>query len=874
MSELLPDLTNNAPFILRTLLLYELQVTVFALIVWGIDRWLRQAYSGFRYALWLVVLVKALWPPSFTIPRLDILPAMPIELPVLAVTATTTSSSSVPLVQQSSLPPASIPLLVWGLLSAGLLVLMLISFVTFRLRLRAPHSYPWQPGVDSPPKGRRWPPIWFTDRIPSPLTLGLIRPRIYLTPEATAADPATLDAILHHELAHVRRRDGWVTLLQAAALVIHPFNPLVWLMNRRLTSYREQVCDDFALRHTGITPYQYGQALIDQLRRSVPSPLMLHPKTLFFETKRDLKQRLQQLLNRKESTMNTHTTTKQKLLLAGLMAGLLLVVSQCQQETEPTLPTLTQTEMENELNQNRVTSVTLNADGQILHDGELIPQDQLQVRIKELLAQNPDLVVIFYPHPDTYWERSNEVADEISLAGATRILNGIEIELNPRNVTNVLVNATGQVLHDDDPIPLDQLAARISSMLDQNTNLVIGFKTSPSTPMEIVLNVYEEIHRAGATRILYEGPGTTPPAPAYVRLDPDSVSVPFIPYDAPPRPIGGYEALMQQAIYPEEAKAAGIQGTVIIYAFIDENGQVGEIRIIEGTDTILDNAALAAVLNTTFTPAKRGGEPVGTWLAMPIVFQPSEEAGGQSSSDAVRQRIESLDNQSEPYRIIDATQEFGKIHGMVTMEATGRPLPGVNIILERTTMGAATDEDGRYSIIDVPPGTYTLRALFIGLESVVFDEVIVRAMESTELNFSMRSTTVKIEDYSGDTTIDETEQESFEWIEPPPPPDDAPSIPFIPYDEGPVPIDGYHGIQSRVEYPQIAREAGIEGQVLVYAFIDTDGIVKETMILRSIPMLDDAAVDAVKGTRFSPAKQRDQVVAVWLSIPIDFRLDG
>ncbi len=128
------------------------------------------------------------------------------------------------------------------------------------------------------------------------------------------------------------------------------------------------------------------------------------------------------------------------------------------------------------------------------------------------------------------------------------------------------------------------------------------------------------------------------------------------------------------------------------------------------------------------------------------------------------------------------------------------------------------------------------------------------------------------EDYAEDITIEETELESFEWIEPPPPPDDSPSIPFIPYDEGPVPIGGYEGIQRRVVYPRIAREAGIEGQVIVYAFIDTDGIVQETMVLKSIPMLDDAAVDAIERTRFNPAKQRDRVVAVWLSIPIDFRL--
>ena len=130
------------------------------------------------------------------------------------------------------------------------------------------------------------------------------------------------------------------------------------------------------------------------------------------------------------------------------------------------------------------------------------------------------------------------------------------------------------------------------------------------------------------------------------------------------------------------------------------------------------------------------------------------------------------------------------------------------------------------------------------------------------------------EDIAEDITIEETELESFEWDAPPPPPDEGPTIRFIPYDEPPVPIGGYLAIQRNVRYPEIAQEAGIEGSVIVQAFVDKRGRVKETVILKGIPNtgLDEAATDAIRRTLFTPAKQRDRPVGVWISIPVNFKL--
>jgi protein TonB len=131
------------------------------------------------------------------------------------------------------------------------------------------------------------------------------------------------------------------------------------------------------------------------------------------------------------------------------------------------------------------------------------------------------------------------------------------------------------------------------------------------------------------------------------------------------------------------------------------------------------------------------------------------------------------------------------------------------------------------------------------------------------------------EDIPDDVTIDDTEIDFDELPPPPPPPpdDDAASF-FVPYDDPPEPIGGFGAIQSKLVYPEIARKAGIEGQVTVQAKISERGEVIDTRIL--VPLgnsgCNEAAVAAIRAVKWKPAKQRDKPVAVWVSIPVRFKL--
>ncbi|NLA23096.1 MAG: carboxypeptidase-like regulatory domain-containing protein, partial [Candidatus Marinimicrobia bacterium] len=89
----------------------------------------------------------------------------------------------------------------------------------------------------------------------------------------------------------------------------------------------------------------------------------------------------------------------------------------------------------------------------------------------------------------------------------------------------------------------------------------------------------------------------------------------------------------------------------------------------------------------------------------------------------------------------------GKIAGSVVDKNTGAPLAGVNIIVTGGgyNLGAATDLDGYYSILNVPVGTYTVRSSYIGYKEIVYNNVAVSLDLTTELNFEMERTTLEFE---------------------------------------------------------------------------------------------------------------------------------
>jgi TonB family protein len=95
---------------------------------------------------------------------------------------------------------------------------------------------------------------------------------------------------------------------------------------------------------------------------------------------------------------------------------------------------------------------------------------------------------------------------------------------------------------------------------------------------------------------------------------------------------------------------------------------------------------------------------------------------------------------------------------------------------------------------------------------------------------------------------------------------------FVSVEVEPAPIVN---IQTLVEYPEVAKRAGLEGKVIVSALIDKDGKVIKVEIDKSdYPVFEEAARKAMFKARFTPARQNGEPVKLWYTLPIVFKLSG
>ena len=68
-------------------------------------------------------------------------------------------------------------------------------------------------------------------------------------------------------------------------------------------------------------------------------------------------------------------------------------------------------------------------------------------------------------------------------------------------------------------------------------------------------------------------------------------------------------------------------------------------------------------------------------------------------------------------------QNTGKLAGTVIDRSTNEPLPGATVVIDGTQIGTSTNSDGEYVVIGVPVGNYSIRASYIGYESLVYQGV-------------------------------------------------------------------------------------------------------------------------------------------------------
>lgn len=127
------------------------------------------------------------------------------------------------------------------------------------------------------------------------------------------------------------------------------------------------------------------------------------------------------------------------------------------------------------------------------------------------------------------------------------------------------------------------------------------------------------------------------------------------------------------------------------------------------------------------------------------------------------------------------------------------------------------------------------------------------------------------EEADEDADIAPTSFDDLASLPPPPPPPSESASEFYAFDEPPVLIKFVNP-----KYPDLARQAGIEGTVMLNVLVGDDGKVLQVSVLQTdvTPAMDKAAIEAAKQFLFKPAKQRTVPVRARMMVPIRFKLHG
>ena len=214
--------------------------------------------------------------------------------------------------------------MVWAAGAGGVLLAVLAANLRFAQKLRR--------GRRPLPTAGCPLPVYEADGLPSPCLCGVLRPAVYLTPEA-AADGTVRTHVLSHELTHFRHRDHIWSLLRCLALALHWYNPLVWAAVVLSKRDGELACDEGTIRRLGEGErIPYGRTLIGLVARRSGAGGVLSCSTTMTGGKKTVQRRIAQLVKQPE-------TKKTALFLAAAAVALAAVFvfagGQRGQETVP-----------------------------------------------------------------------------------------------------------------------------------------------------------------------------------------------------------------------------------------------------------------------------------------------------------------------------------------------------------------------------------------------------------------------------------------------------------------------------------------------------------------------------------------------------------
>jgi TonB family protein len=160
-----------------------------------------------------------------------------------------------------------------------------------------------------------------------------------------------------------------------------------------------------------------------------------------------------------------------------------------------------------------------------------------------------------------------------------------------------------------------------------------------------------------------------------------------------------------EAVYPEDKKAAGVTSQVLLSIEIGDDGQVGEVEVLQSGGADFDTSAVKAAKQFVFEPAEIDGKPAPVKIAYRYEFK-------------IEEKIFSLGPQIN-------------FEGVILERFKKRPLEGVTVKLKDLDVSAVTGKDGAFAFTDVPVGTHQVELSGANLITVATEENIEKSKKRT-----------------------------------------------------------------------------------------------------------------------------------------------
>jgi TonB family protein len=427
----------------------------------------------------------------------------------------------------------------------------------------------------------------------SPCVVGIVRP-VLLWPAGISdgLTDAQLDAVMRHELSHVRRRDNLGSMIHTAVEILFWFNPLVWWLGARLVAERERACDQRVLA-AGAAPAEYADAILRICECSIARTAVgvgIAGSTL--------KRRVEAIMSSHASkSPGWFVKTALALMAAAMLVGPVALGAFGAQQTSPGLT-------------GGISGVVTDEMGGVVSDVDVAVTARTTGTSRTVATDEFGRYVLASLAPGSYELRFSrpgfrpQVLEVTVGAGSAQVTADAKLRVGSVTESVTLIadaprGASAQpVAAPQAEVQLHQKIAERADDVEAHLALAeLYYKEERFAESAIAMDRAAALWVAGRRA---QAPAGQPTAPS------GDIKAPTLIHRVNP-------------IYPDAARTAGVTGTVVLEAIIGEDGTVQDARVLRSVPA-LDDSALGAVRQWLYEPTRLNGVPVAVAMQTTIRF--------------------------------------------------------------------------------------------------------------------------------------------------------------------------------------------------------------------------------------------------------------